>query len=280
MTNDIKKEAKAIKNYILASRKVYQEEFLKNSNELDDKSLHFLPARVSNEISKEFTSMNEDGYYVRSVSDKPINQKNLADKEELKSIEYFKKNAAATDYLLEYLEDEKKFYQYASPLYINSSCLACHGEKEQTLDIIQKNYDNAYGYKLGDLRGVISIKIPKEIYNQELDKFISEEIIFSLTSLFIISVILYLLYKTTFKEITKIDKDATEYAHTDALTGLYNRHYLSYYIDTFDPLEREDNRFAIAFIDIDHFKDVNDIYGHIAGDNILKELALKFTELT
>lgn len=61
---------------------------------------------------------------------------------------------------------------------------------------------------------------------------------------------------------------------TDALTGLYNRRHFE------DNLEREflravryDNNLSFAMIDIDFFKQVNDTYGHSAGDYVLKEVA-------
>lgn len=61
---------------------------------------------------------------------------------------------------------------------------------------------------------------------------------------------------------------------TDALTGLYNRRHFE------DNLEREflravryDNHLSFAMIDIDYFKQVNDTYGHSAGDYVLKEVA-------
>ena len=69
-------------------------------------------------------------------------------------------------------------------------------------------------------------------------------------------------------------RKATLAAHCDALTGVYNR-------STFDcALNREMNlakrsgeSFSILVIDIDHFKKVNDTYGHSAGDGVLKNVA-------
>jgi diguanylate cyclase (GGDEF)-like protein len=63
-------------------------------------------------------------------------------------------------------------------------------------------------------------------------------------------------------------------AHTDALTKIYNKGYL------LEALEAEFKRakalhtdFCILFFDLDHFKKVNDNYGHDAGDYVLKEFA-------
>ncbi|QKE28802.1 diguanylate cyclase/phosphodiesterase [Arcobacter acticola] len=57
-------------------------------------------------------------------------------------------------------------------------------------------------------------------------------------------------------------------AYIDKLTGVYNRNYLQEF-GSFINLKD----YILATLDIDHFKTVNDSYGHIAGDKILKELA-------
>ena len=77
--------------------------------------------------------------------------------------------------------------------------------------------------------------------------------------------------KKQLEEITNLEKQVREQAIRDALTGLYNRHHLSDVLESeFSLAERK--RYAIAFmlIDLDHFKQVNDNYGHHAGDLALK----------
>jgi len=280
MIENIKKEERVVTNYVLASRKSYQEVFLKNCIALNNKSLVFLPSHISNDISKEFHKINKDGYYIKNVSDKPRNIQNQADKEELKSIAYFKSNITKREYLKEYTSNGKKFYQYATPLLIEPLCLRCHGDKQNAPDIIQKNYNNAYGYKIGEVRGIISIKIPQDTNNKVINNFILKEIIFSIISMLIGYLILYILYKKISQEISEIGTDARKYAHTDALTNLYNRHYLRDFIDRFNPLDIQDCSFAVAFIDIDDFKQVNDNYGHEAGDTILQAISKSLLDLT
>jgi len=64
-------------------------------------------------------------------------------------------------------------------------------------------------------------------------------------------------------------------AHHDALTGLPNRALFNLTLgDLLD--ERDDNaRAALLLIDVDHFKAVNDMYGHPAGDAFLREIAAR-----
>lgn len=63
-------------------------------------------------------------------------------------------------------------------------------------------------------------------------------------------------------------------ATKDALTGLYNRHKFSELFTSLQKhmIEREEE-LAIIMVDIDHFKHVNDTYGHNQGDRILMEVA-------
>ncbi|MFA6309916.1 MAG: diguanylate cyclase [Sterolibacterium sp.] len=72
-------------------------------------------------------------------------------------------------------------------------------------------------------------------------------------------------------EIQQLHRQLQEQAMRDSLTGLYNRRYLD------ETLERELARakreaypLSLMMIDLDHFKKVNDTYGHQAGDEVLK----------
>ncbi len=63
-------------------------------------------------------------------------------------------------------------------------------------------------------------------------------------------------------------------AHVDDLTGLPNRARLNQYID--DAVmgkRRAGKELAVLLIDLDHFKEINDLLGHEAGDKVLKEIA-------
>jgi two-component system, cell cycle response regulator len=67
-------------------------------------------------------------------------------------------------------------------------------------------------------------------------------------------------------------------ALTDELTGLYNRRYLLAHLDELVArLSRDGLDAAVLLVDIDHFKQVNDTYGHAAGDDVLRELAARAT---
>lgn len=70
-------------------------------------------------------------------------------------------------------------------------------------------------------------------------------------------------------------------AHHDTLTGLSNRLIFSDKLsDTIKRASYYDEKFAVLFIDLDHFKNINDTLGHDFGDAVLKEIAKRFKSCT
>jgi diguanylate cyclase (GGDEF)-like protein/putative nucleotidyltransferase with HDIG domain len=61
-------------------------------------------------------------------------------------------------------------------------------------------------------------------------------------------------------------------SETDELTGLSNRHFFYRMVAQMQPQHRR-RSLSISLVDIDHFKEINDRFGHAAGDAILKEMA-------
>lgn len=81
--------------------------------------------------------------------------------------------------------------------------------------------------------------------------------------------------RNTFGQIQrwKLLSKQSSLIHIDDVTGLYNQRKL--YKDLFDLVrkyERSGENFALLFIDIDHFKSVNDNYGHLIGTKLLSDL--------
>ena len=82
------------------------------------------------------------------------------------------------------------------------------------------------------------------------------------------------------RELTAANDQLKEMSVTDALTGAFNRRYL------FDALKTECQRIArggdtlsVLMLDLDHFKHVNDQFGHAAGDAVLREFVRRCLEL-
>lgn len=78
--------------------------------------------------------------------------------------------------------------------------------------------------------------------------------------------------------IDRIKEEASRWqkkAHTDPLTGLCNRAGARILFDELADKTREELRLTFAFLDIDRFKEINDTFGHQAGDQILTAYAQK-----
>lgn len=74
-------------------------------------------------------------------------------------------------------------------------------------------------------------------------------------------------------ELMDLNLELQHLAITDQLTGLKNRRYLEGHLDKLLSKASNGQEFALLVLDIDHFKQVNDTYGHVVGDAVLQELA-------
>jgi diguanylate cyclase (GGDEF)-like protein len=77
----------------------------------------------------------------------------------------------------------------------------------------------------------------------------------------------------------KLEATLKEMAATDPLTGLYNRReYDMLFQHEMERANRMNTPLSVGIIDLDHFKQVNDTYGHAAGDEVLRRTARLFRE--
>ncbi|MCK5242199.1 diguanylate cyclase [bacterium] len=75
-------------------------------------------------------------------------------------------------------------------------------------------------------------------------------------------------------ENARLYQKVREQAITDGLTGVYNHRFFQIrYSDEYNNSKRYGNDMSLIILDIDHFKQYNDTYGHMAGDLALKEIA-------
>lgn len=83
------------------------------------------------------------------------------------------------------------------------------------------------------------------------------------------------------KELTEANLRLHDKAARDALTGLYNRRYLEESLDREISRARRSGRpIGVMMIDIDHFKQCNDTFGHAAGDAVLHAAGQRMLSLT
>jgi len=83
------------------------------------------------------------------------------------------------------------------------------------------------------------------------------------------------------RETQRLSDENLRLANLDALTSLPNRRRFFAALDeTLTHAQRHDGRFAVALLDLDRFKSVNDMYGHAAGDRLLTQIGARLKRLS
>ncbi|KMT21904.1 bifunctional diguanylate cyclase/phosphodiesterase [Clostridium cylindrosporum] len=81
-------------------------------------------------------------------------------------------------------------------------------------------------------------------------------------------------------ELTRLQGEIEIIAYSDSLTGLCNRLSITNQISNYIKNAKKEDRCAVIFLDLDDFKNVNDVFGHEKGDKLLKFVAKIFKEIS
>jgi PAS domain S-box-containing protein len=159
--NSLLEQAENLRNTLMATRRVYHQQFINSGVPLTDKTLGFLPAYALSKISEDFSNWDNSGISFNNVSDQPRNPKHAANNVELEAMSYFRKYPDEKILFKPFTKtDGEPFYLYARPIWVEKYCLKCHGKREEAPETIRRLYDTAWNYQVGDLRGILSIKLP------------------------------------------------------------------------------------------------------------------------
>jgi signal transduction histidine kinase/DNA-binding response OmpR family regulator len=162
-------DARTIRAMLMAVRRVYHKQFIDSGLAVDEKTVGFLPAHAMTRISQDFANWTDAGIRFNNVSDRPRNPNNKADRFELEAMEWFRANAEAEERMRPIRDDQGVgWFHYTAPIWIEGYCLRCHGAEEDAPESIRRNYPESYGYQEGELRGVMSIKLPLARYEANL----------------------------------------------------------------------------------------------------------------
>lgn len=272
--------------YVKANDSIQPNPYLKDNHTYtkdNELLIKINPAWMTRQISE--LSNKKEKYYFKITSLQPVNPNNAPDNFEKTALENMKRNKSKEVYTS--LENDK--FNFMGALKVEQSCLECH---------------TTQGYNIGDTMGGLRVSIPIDNYLHNMEIVDSKtELLYLITILTSIVFILLITYTVNSiyvrelnilklnktlevkvnqrtKELKNANKKLLEISSVDFLTNIPNRRYFFEVGNkSFHSAKREKHPLSIIYIDIDHFKSINDNYGHNIGDEILKLVSSKMNKL-
>ncbi len=252
--------------YVVKTQGVESNPYLKNPDIHDDRGRTLTlknPALMTREISELAIKEGLLTYHMTSLL--PVNPVNAADDFERRALLRFETEDVHEDWGRETVGGRLHF-RYIGALYVKRSCLVCHAEQ---------------GYQEGDVRGGISVSFDIQEVRQTLTRDRTLLLLVAAAAALALLAVFYVLTGSLMRRVEQSTDLIRRLSVTDDLTGLANRRL------AMEALEREAQRAArygkpsgLLMLDIDHFKRVNDTWGHQTGDMVLRVLAVLMRDQT
>lgn len=205
----------------------------------------------------------QDGVTFHITSLKPLDPRNAPDVSEQRALTSFNEGVKNLSWI-EQSRGTSPVFRYLLPLYVDQSCLQCHSTQ---------------GYKVGNVIGAISVTIP---IGKELREANTNKLLIILAAVIMVGALIGITYFLTWRLVIKLDETQRrlkKQATTDELTGFKNRrHIMKRLEEEYLRASRLNEPLCLIFLDLDHFKQVNDTYGHPFGDIVLKNVAARIRE--
>lgn len=231
------------------------------------------PATFAIELG-EAISAPEQGLILHTFSNYPFTSRitNGGPQDDFQKLALAKLNSQSHVFERVEMIGDKNVLRHAEAIFMEESCVDCH------------NYHPASpkkDWKVGDLRGAVDISIPLSGDDEDITKTVQYAyvIFIAFSMLGFISMLITLrragnLSNELEVKVQQRTSALNQLARTDALTLIANRrHFEEYGKQIIDDDNRTNRPIALLIYDLDHFKSVNDTYGHDAGDECLRAVA-------
>ncbi len=213
------------------------------------------PATMTRELSERLKQPEGYGFHITSLN--PLNPGNKADAEETAALRSFA--AGVQERSWSEVIGGRTYTRYMAPLKVDQACLECHAQQ---------------GYKVGDIRGGISFTYDSQEIQEKLrtNLYLVGALALLTTSLLMGLVVFF--FRQLVRKLAEARSQLETLATTDPLTGLYNRRQIIIrFEEECGRAQRGGLGLSCIMLDVDHFKRVNDTYGHQQGDEVLKMIA-------
>jgi diguanylate cyclase (GGDEF)-like protein len=247
------------------------------------------PAFMTRQIAELAEKAN--GVRIHITSANPIRPENKADAWESDALNHFE---AGQNESIEFMGGIAPVHRYMAPLRVETACMNCHAKQ---------------GYQLGQIRGGISVTMPAEELISLRDRDRKRSAVGHFLVFVVLAGLLHMLMTRTRahmrvleranveqehlieqrtqslsqavaelkQEVVRredVENQLRQLAHFDVLTGLPNRALFADRLQmAITQSERHQRQCAVCFLDLDHFKAINDTMGHSAGDQLLQQTA-------
>jgi diguanylate cyclase (GGDEF)-like protein len=219
------------------------------------------PALMTREISRIRSDFNDINFHITSLQ--LLNRENAPDAFEQRALKMFVDGESEVWELER--RDSGPVFRYMAPLLFEQSCNKCHFK---------------FKYNLGDIRGGISVSIPFAKTEAEMALNRLAIVGLSLLTLALLLGSTYVMLNHLGEKLDATQKALLEASIRDDLTGLHNRRYLMARLnEEFERARRHGTALGLLMIDVDHFKVVNDNFGHPAGDEVLRSIGQTLADM-